>query len=381
MRRPLGSMMAVLLFVSIAPRMPVRADIPPPPDSPDSKRVPATIEVEWGVFADRVSRRHAVAAGETLRAIATKALGNAAHAKAIAAANPDVIPDPDKIRVGDVIWLPSVKSLESAAKPPTPPAAPPAAPTPAPTPAPQPPAAASEPAATELVPWYDGFWLENTGYRGRGPEVLKARATPGDPVKGTLVLVPHANAAALLTAITAGPVPVKFAEIKGALMVGMWADTLVHREDPTVRIVTTYKLTGATGNNLTTDIARARYDADGKIVTKEWVVPPPSYEFRNKGGDAKPAPTPPPAPPGSPAPAPAPSPVPNEPGMVTATATTTIRVGPPTAPTDTPPTPAPDDGSHWPMTTGLLVALGGAAAVAGLWIYRRSRTPTPPPAA
>jgi nucleoid-associated protein YgaU len=372
-------MMAVLLLVATAPAAQIRADIPPPPDSPDSKRVPATIELDWGVFADRVSRRHAVAAGETLRAIATKALGNAAHAKAIAAANPEVIPDPDKIRVGDVIWLPSVRSLEAAAKAPAPPAVPPAAPTPPPAPTPP----APEPAATELVPWYDGFWLENTGYRGRGPEVLKARATPGDPVNGVLVLVPHANAAALLTAITAGPVPVKFAEIKGALMVGMWADTLVHREDPTVRIVTTYKLTGAAGNSLTTDIARVRYDADGKVVTKEWVVPPPSYEFRNKREDASPAPTPPPAPPGSPTPSPtpAPAPTPNDPGMTAATATTTIRVGPPAPALDAAPTPAPDEGSRWPMTTGLLVALGGAVAVAGLWIYRRSRTPTPPPAA
>ena len=363
-----GSILTVLAWIAIAPTAHVRADVPPPPDSPESKRVPATIEVDWGVFADRVSRRHVIAAGETLRSIAAKELGNASKMKAIVEANPDVIQDPDKIRVGDVIWLPSVKSLETAAKLPTPPVPGPAS-APAPT---------AEPVTPVLAAWYDAFWLENTGHKGRTDPVLKSRATPGEPVKKTLVLLPRLASVLTIAALTKGPVPATPSDIPGALTLGMWADTLVHRDDPTVRIVTTYKLTGVSGTSITTDIARMRYDAEGKVVTKEWVVPPPSRGSQDKETDAKPAPAPTPGPssgpisPGSPTPAPA--------GPAMAAAITVTGGGtPPPAPTAP---PANDvDGSHWPTSTGLIVALAGAAVVAGLWIYKRSKVPTPPPEA
>ena len=344
MRRPLGLSIVFVVLVSIAPSLPARADIIIP-DPPESKRVPLTIELDWGVFTDRVSKKHVIAAGETLRAIATKALGNASHAKAIVAANSEVIADADKIRVGDVVWLPPQKSLEAAAKPSAAPAAT---------------APAEEPAVPALSPWYDAFWFENTGYRGRGPPVLKARATPGEPAQSTLVLVPHAASAALTLAIASGPVPVKLEDLKGALTLGMWADTLVHRDDPTVRIVTTYKLTGASSASLTTEIARVRYDAEGKTVTKEWAVPQPGFGRGSRGEAEKP-----PSSPAAPAEAAMATPLPVTPGGAEA------------PPPETP--PLSDDGSHWPASTGVLVAAVGAAIVAGLWVYKRSRAAAPPP--
>ncbi len=353
MRRPLGSMMAVLALAATflsarGPAQRAHADMPPAPDSPDSKRVPATIELDWGVFAERVSLRHVIAAGETLRSIATKTLGNASRVKAIVDANADVVTDPDRIRVGDVLWLPPAKSLEPAAKTP-----------------------AADTAIPEFAVWYDAFWLESTGYRGRSAPVVSARATPGDAVKGTLLLVPHASATGLIAALAdRSKAPVIVEQIAGRLTLGMWTDTLVHREDPTVKIVTTYKLTGATDTSLTTDIARVRYDAEGKVVTKEWVVPQPGYQYE------KPSTTPPPAPsPSTPSPTPPPSPTPADPAMATALAVTLSGTAASAA------TSPPDDGSHWPASTGVIVALVGAAAVAGLWIYRRSRVPTPPPSA
>src|SRR5262245_29544093 len=135
-RRSLGiALGAALLSVALARATSVAADIPPPPDPPEGKRVPATIEVDWGVFADRVSTKHVVAAGETLRAIATKELGDAAHWKAIADANPDVAANPDKIAAGATLWLPSKASLAKDT------------------------GTEKQPASASLLStWYDAFW-------------------------------------------------------------------------------------------------------------------------------------------------------------------------------------------------------------------------------
>jgi nucleoid-associated protein YgaU len=332
-----------------APR--IAADVPPPPDSPETKRVPATIEVDWGPVDALVSHRHVVAAGETLRSIATKELGDASRSKAIAQANADVIKDPDRIRVGEVLWLPSKASFEHPAK------GPPDAATPAPE------------------AGYDAFWAGGIGPRRR---FLVARATPGEVppeqrAGATLVLVPHGMAEKPLSSLARGSVPMEPADFEAWAMATMIPDTLVHREDPTVRIVTKYALTGVKGTEVLATADRVRYDAAGAVVTKTWVVPPPSYEYARPKADAGVAKDEaPPPPPGSP-PAPA--------GMVEPSP---APVAAPGARADEPrgnAPPAPSEDGRWPAWIGLLVAGAGAAAVGVMWAVRRRGTPPAPPPA
>ena len=88
----------------IAPRIP-----------PDKRVVPATIELDWGPFAKRVSRRHVVAKGDTLRALAERYLGEANRWKLIARANPDVVKAPDGIQAGATLWIPPVEETPKTA--------------------------------------------------------------------------------------------------------------------------------------------------------------------------------------------------------------------------------------------------------------------------
>lgn len=362
--RRLGNWTAfALVLAAVATAAPAHGDLAPPPDSPESKRVPATVELDWGVFADRVSMRHVVAAGETLRTIAAKELGDAARSKAIAEANPDVIKDPNRIRAGDVIWLPPVKSFETASKPPAPPA-------PAPAPAPTPPPVA---APTTLEPWYDAFWLGWTADAPRWPQAqhrtFESRVSIGPLSEkqakgGTIALLPHGAALAVLAELAKGPVAMKTPELQRAPQLGLGADTLVHKEDPTVRVVGKYKLTGIAANAVTAEFERVRLDADGKPVTKTWVVRPPGDDPKDEPAPAPAAP-PAPTPPGSP-------PAPPAIGMASATASTTVVVAPIPKAAESPAAPPADD-SRWPDSTGLVVAGMGAALVAALVLIRRQK--------
>ena len=183
MTRSRGWLRTAVLSFLLLPAIRVEADIPPPPDSPETKRVPVTIELDWGVFADRVSRKHVVAAGDTLRSLAEKHLGDKAKWKAIVGANPAIAADPDHILVGAVLWIPPVRFGET-------------------------PPAAAKPESGEtapLSPWYDAFWQSSTR---RGPPRLEARATPGEvPAAqsggGVLVFIPHAEAGPFVAPTTA----------------------------------------------------------------------------------------------------------------------------------------------------------------------------------
>jgi len=352
-RRTLGleALIAVLLAASAAT---TSADVPPPPDPPDGKRVPATIDVDWGPFADRVSTKHVVAKGETLRTIATQRLGDAARWKAIADANPVVAADPDKIAAGATLWLPSKASFEA-------------------------PAADAGPRLS-LAAWYDAFW---TAWKKPRFTVLLGRATPGeipDAVKPivSLLLVPHEEAAPLLAVVDHPPPDIdRLVRDTHAVENYFAPDTLVHRDDPTVRVLGKYRLRGTAERRIVYDEERVRYDAEGRVVTQEWKVRAPSYEFRtppplegSKGG-APPAPASASmavviAAPGNPPPG---LPRPDEPP-------------PPSAYP-----PARDaESTRWPATTGVIVAAGGAALVGALWFLRRRRVasgakppaPTPP---
>lgn len=372
--RPIAAL--ALLGACLAPvatSRPARADLAPPPDSKDSKRVPATIELDWSGIERHVSHRHVIATGETLHGIAAKLLGDASYAKAIVENNAATIQDADHIRAGDAIWLPAVASLPAVPKKAPAPPTSPKPPTPAPPPAPAaPPAADAAP-----TPGYDAFWVEPSGYHASS---IVARASPGElpdaRKKGaTLAFVPHPVATKVLALLAKGPVVLTslregpaMPELKGVPTAYFFPDNLVHKEDPTVRIVTTYKLTGLEGGQVRMAADRVRYDAGNQIVTKEWVVPQPGSD-RGTPRDE----TPPPPPPGGPAPMSDPAPAPTPAGMAAAQ--------PPALAATSTPAAAVEDG-HWPARTGLYVALGGAALVAALWaIRRRKASPTPPSAA
>lgn len=362
-----------LALFALASSRPVHADMPPPPDSPESKRVPATIELDWSAIASHVSHKHVIAVGETLRSIATKLLGEPSRVKAIVENNPDAIKDPDRIRSGDVIWLPAVASFQTPAKQPA---------DPAPT----------VDAAT-LAPWYDAFWVETAGkYQ---PTNIVARASPGElpdaRKKGAqLALVPHPVAAKVIEDLAKGPVEFRTSQwpphdenpgpLAASPVAYLLSDTLLHKEDPTVRIVTSYKLTGVNGNQIASTNERVRYDADGKVVTKTWVVPPPSYENWNRPRDGAPPKTdsvPVASPSGAPMSDPTPTPAPV--GMAGTTPPPSLVVTSPGAAPAVAATEPADDSSHWPARTGLYIAIGGAALVAALWAIRQRKAAAPPP--
>jgi hypothetical protein len=264
MRRRSIGLEALAALLILAPWAPARANVPPPPIDPaTTKHVPATIEVDdWGPLADRVSTKRVVAPDETLRMIAAQELGDASHWKAIADVNPDVAANPDKIAAGTTLWLPSRASLEKAP-------------------------ATGATAGTKspgFAPWYDVFWTSfrpKQGTRDRATQLL-GRATPGEvpaeaKERAQLLFVPHEQAAALLAVV--GKPPEDIAPlIKDArpLRVDLHPDTLLHKDDPTVRIVTRFALRGVDG--IWTARERVRYDATGQVVTKEWPLRASSHE-------------------------------------------------------------------------------------------------------
>jgi hypothetical protein len=204
---------AAVLSCLLLPSLPAAADIPPPPDSPETKRVPVEIELDWGVFADRVSRRHVVVAGDTLRSLAAKYLGDKEKWKAIADANPALAANPDRIKVGDALWVPPTRYAE--------------------TPPP------SQPGSGETAPpgpWYDAFWME---MHGNTNWTLDAPATPDTiPAKyaagGSFQLLPHDIAVKFRADLDGKRVGRPHEASAHALTAWVRGDGLVNKEDPTV---------------------------------------------------------------------------------------------------------------------------------------------------
>lgn len=80
-----------------------------PPLLPDvvglfDKDIKVTTRVDVAALVDTVCVAHEVKAGDTLTGIARTRLGNAARVEDLKARNPDV--DPDKLKIGTVLWLP-----------------------------------------------------------------------------------------------------------------------------------------------------------------------------------------------------------------------------------------------------------------------------------
>ena len=73
---------------------------------PDRKGIKVTTRVDVAALADKVVVAHEVKAGETLASIARTRLGNETRADEIKTRNPEV--DADKLKVGTVLWLPTV---------------------------------------------------------------------------------------------------------------------------------------------------------------------------------------------------------------------------------------------------------------------------------
>jgi hypothetical protein len=300
------------------------ADISPS-DPPEGRRVAGQLELDWGVFAERVSRRHIVAAGEPLGTIAAKHLGDRARARDLLTWNPTLGSDPDHVEVGAEVWMPSVRSLAPAGAPAA------VAPTRS-----ESPVLADR---TALADWYEAFWLERSS---SWEHAASARAAAGALPEsqrhgGMLALIPHAAAVSVLERLPQGRVPVMGgppnrteAFPKPLYVATLVPDTLVHKDDPAVRVVLRARLTGVKDDGtLVATTERVRYDAAGKVVTKPYPVRQPAFRFEEP-----------------------PEPVA---GVL----------------------PPPPANPRWPSQTGLWVALGGAALVSLLWLLRRRPRATP----
>lgn len=309
-------------LVAVAPLGAARADVIIP-DPPKSKRVAVSIELDWGVLADRVSRAYVVAKGDTLSTIAQRMCGSAARWKAIADANPRVVHDTDRIDAGATLWLPPMRSFDP----------------------PAPASAAPDPKA--LLPWYDAFWMRPAG---KWSEEVYSRASPPDaperPRFNSVLLVDHSASAAFLAAVAAKQELPKTGSCH--LRVGM--SSLVHADEPTVRMHASYRITGIDGQLVKTEVKVTRYDAAGKVVEKVLPLEPSEWDRLPR----TPEPEPKPKTPDTPAPVPPPE-----------DAKSDLR--------DVPPDERviETDGFRWNSVTGIAVALVGGLVVLAVALLRR----------
>jgi len=233
-----------LLTITGAP--PAAADVFIP-DPQGTKRVPATIEVDWGVFETRVSRRHVVAEGETLRGLARRFYEDEERWKEIADANSDAVPDPDVVRIGTQLWIPPR----------------------------DPPAADADDAdpATRLESRYEAFWVLQERMNAHVTE----RASPGeipDACRGGMRLsfVGLETAKRVSRQLAKGEHPNAGVLGSRSLHAPLYPDTLVADDDPTVRVVSRYRLTGRNHQLVSTEVTRTRYDAEDQPVTADYPV-------------------------------------------------------------------------------------------------------------
>ena len=334
-RRTWWRCMAIVLWTGAATRGAARADIIIP-DPPRSKRVPVVETVDWGVFQDRVSRPYTVKAGDTLRSIAAARCGDAARFKVLIEANPAVAAAPDRIRPGDVLWLPPARAFDPA-----------------------PPAAAGTDPTSVLEPWYDAFTLKFVSHRQTGIADRTEPAPPARSATGSFLLVPQADTAAIVAARASREVMWGDALLARAVFVGFGYPNLVHTDEGTVRMVVTTRLTGRAGANVTSTQDVRRLDAAGKVVTT--VVPLEEVDLLGRPLRPRPVPTPTASPDEPPLPLPP-----------TRTPTADVPAGPDADGA----AEAPADAlCRWPAWLGLAVAGVGGLVLGGFAIARRRRSP------
>ena len=309
--RRLARLAPLFLLVGVVP---AGADMPAPPDRSPHKYVTATIELDWGPFADRVSRRHVVAKGETLSSIARSEAGDVARWKTIAEANPEVASDPSQLKVGAVLWIPPPRAFD-------------------------PPRAASAPAPTPVLDgWYDALWVEWRYDVVRNVERGAWGPVPdGRKRGGLLVLAPHARAMSLLAAAEKQE-PIRIDALgDGVLKASLFPNTRAHRDDPTVRVHCRFTLGAPEGPLVRVSETISRFDATGMAVTKFVEAPAPDYGFER---------TP----------------------SALAGGTTPARDAVPAG-------SGASASARWPTSTGLLVAGAGLALILAVWRFSRRRGP------
>lgn len=289
------------------------------PDPEGTKRVEGTIELDWGVFAGRVSRVHVVKEGDTLRGLARTYYDDAERWKEIAADNENTLKDPDALNVGMELFIPPREA---------------------------PPDSPDDAEQTSLRPRYVALWMESY-QRFRVHAVRRAGVGPVPEAYrkgGTLYLLLPERAGAVLAALAKGETPVPDESWAPTLSVHLFADTLVAADDPAVRVTAYHRLKGRERQLVRSDVVRKRFAADGKRVTK-------AYPFEREGWHGSGQEEAPPD---------------DEDGDGSPSDDDTVRVL-----RDLPP---PDDGpGRWAPGVGGLVALLGLGIVLGVAIRRRRR--------
>jgi murein DD-endopeptidase MepM/ murein hydrolase activator NlpD len=281
-----------------------------------TKHVPVTVQVDFGPLAARIGARYVVQAKDTLRAVARRFSADPAAWKAIAAANQAEVPDPDRLRVGSVLYVPPKERLTTP---------PPGTVQPAAAPAPD----------LALVWVTPGRGNQEIVRHGEGTKV------PGAVVGSlfTVCLVPADAAAPLLRLKDGAAQPLgSTAALPGVASYTVpWPDANLQEGDPTSRLEVQVRVKGIDGTRIVADADVVRFGGDGSVVAQAPRAP-----------SAEPTPE-------------------------------RIRIAavPDLLPESRPP---PDDGEkRFPVPIALLVAAGGLLVLLAAWFFR-SKPPTPPAA-
>jgi hypothetical protein len=239
------------------------------PDPAGTKRVPGTIQLDWGVFEARVSRRHVVVKGETLRKLATRYYDDVERWKEIAEENREALPDPNVVPIGAEVWIPPRTSPTKDFV-----------------------GDGDEPDGdhTRLAPRYVAFWTK--GYR-RWKYRVSERASPGELPEAyrsgaRLLLLEPKGAKIVLAALAKGERAVPDASWGTPIVAGLHPDTLVSADDPSVRVVSFFRLSNLTQQLVRTEVVRKRYGADGKRVAELFEMPGHSFPHSEAQPEAEP---------------------------------------------------------------------------------------------
>jgi hypothetical protein len=225
------------------------------PDPVGAKRVPGTIEVDWGPFAERVSRRHVVVEGDTLRGLAKHYFDDVERWPEIRDENKNAVGEDDVIKVGAELWIPPKNKFEGVKD-------------------------ESETRHDALAHRYEAFWVESF-QRHRLRIAERACLAAEIPEKyrggGTIWFLRLPEARVEIARLNGQDVAKQsLRELRASL----WVDTLLSDKDPSTRVVMQFRLTGRDTGAVTMEKSRQRFDAEGNEVTEEFPVPKRGGGFR-----------------------------------------------------------------------------------------------------